>query len=201
MKTYSITPLHINGGKFNGTIYFLLDGHLLSMKFGTPMFNDYSAWKLDELKLATEPFAESTEGFTPLPMEPIVINEDEYKMIKLLFLDKILDTDEECEAFEAEVHALESSIPDCVHPYRYLEDPLLYSIETIEGLVHITYKPVHLTGSEWVGEEDDHRTLQGTWKNKQSLLHNQGFYNFLIPVMESLAANYNLDEKTADLFI
>lgn len=202
MKTFDITPLHMHGGLYNGNLFFLVDGRLMKIGFGTPAFNDYNAWKLNELTIQTKPFEEDTTDFTPLDIAPFTVTEQELAMMDLLFSDIELKTDEECNEFERQVHELEASIDGCVHPYRYLDDPLLISIDSAkEGLFHILHKPVNLTGSDWEGEEDDLRIFKGQWENKDTLLHSQGFYNFLIPVIESLAEHYELDNKSHDVFI
>lgn len=204
MKTFEITPLHVHGGLYNGRIFFLLNKRLLSMSFGTPAFNDYNAWKLEDIKFAKDEYV-MEEDLSPLPMKPFTITEDELTMIETVFIEKDFNNrDDLINPWVAEVEALETQFADCVHPLRYLDDTALLSIETTEGLQHVTFEANEKGSDEWndwVSYETMERPMQGEWVNKPSLLHHQGFYNFLIPVMEAMSEHYNLSNKSNDVFL
>lgn len=56
MKNYTIKHIHQDVSHFNGRLYFTLDGRLLILTVGTPNFNDYGEWRLEEFKFSKFPY-------------------------------------------------------------------------------------------------------------------------------------------------
>lgn len=80
MKNYTIKHIHQDVSHFNGRLYFTLDGRLLILTVGTPNFNDYGEWRLEEFKFSKFPYdPEGDEApLTPYEIEDIIINETEF---------------------------------------------------------------------------------------------------------------------------
>lgn len=208
MKTYEITPLHINAGAYNGKMFFLLDGRLLSITFGTPMFNDYSLWRLKEMVLSTEPYV-MEDDLIPFDFKPITITQDELDMLDIIFKPLTNDKKENIEKWVQEVLDWESKNPDYHHALRYIEgyEEILSTFEYKDNkLVHILFdaaKEKHEDISQdWEAEEGEHLEHE-KWTPKGNLAHYHGLYDLLIPVVESLMHHYQKEDavQTNDVFI
>lgn len=208
MKTYQITPLHINAGAYNGQIFFLLDNRLLTVNFGTPLYNDYNQWRLKDIILADQPY-KMEDGLTPFEFEPISITQDELDMLKLIFSPITNETDEEISEWENQVLSFEMRNPDYHNPLRYIAEyeEVLTSVELADNkLVHILFDAVHSkkddVNQEWESEEGEHLEHE-KWTPKGNLAYYHGLYDLLIPIVKTLMEHYKKEDAitTNDVFV
>jgi hypothetical protein len=126
-----ITHIHARVGAFNGFLFFVVDGRLLRVDVGTPMFNDYNEWRISDWNMSKAPYNpdEDDVELTPYKNFPeIEITDKELRMLDTstsISLGKITD-DSEVEAFNAEFPDVDS-ISGVM--YKYQRRMVIYSSE------------------------------------------------------------------------
>jgi hypothetical protein len=92
MNDIEIKHIHADVTYFNGSLYFLVDNRLLVVHVGTPNFNDYGEWRINEFKLSKLPYNPLDNTVTLKPYDnfkSVFINKTD-----LEFLDKMSFDDE-----------------------------------------------------------------------------------------------------------
>lgn len=130
-----IKHIHASVGAFNGSLYFLVDNRLLRVGVGTPLFNDYNEWRLDEFTISSEPY--NPEGnaveLQPFEFSDIEIDDSDLRMIE--FGSKLSDVNYDFD--EEEYKNLREEFPD-VDPY-------------ISGIMYKTRKRMTISGEDFEG--------------------------------------------------
>lgn len=187
MRAHTIESLHHNVHRFNGKMYFLLDGRLLSVTVGTPSFNDYGEWRINYMELSSLPYDPAGDEGTKIKNEfftPISVTDKE-----LAYFDAFLSysdlTDEE---FYSRTNQFLSDNPGTVCPYDYLSEPFLAS-GFMKGDTELTHFITKNDGKdEKTGEPSvdiDGEFKAADWEKRADITVDQGMFNILIPMMEA----------------
>lgn len=196
MKTYKLEPSHFQKSVFQCCASFLLDGRLIHFEFGTPNFNDYSEWRLDEIKFSDLPYdpSQNDEGFVLKPIQNfphIELTERELEWLGHFFSFEMangLDDDEQIEAFNNKSKELLDKYPNSVNPFDYigLERPLtsVTYVETPNEMTHYIYDETGFDSNNEPEYSIVEEVLTSDWEMKEDITHHHGLYNLLIPIME-----------------
>ncbi len=76
-----LTKLHENLGTFNGSVYYEMNGLLVSISMGTPNFNDYGEWNIYEISINHYKPEENSIELRPGKAFSMEITEDEFKSL------------------------------------------------------------------------------------------------------------------------
>lgn len=199
MSKHLIESIHAEIGNFNGFLYFKVDNRLLTLSVSTPNFNDYSEWRISDFSYASEEYNPdgNTVELKPIDnFEPIQLSNKELEFLNL-FSEKDHST------FDKNINDFISNHEDAINPYLYLDSTLLSSyIDLDSKLAHQIYKsntskelpsiPEYTTIQEAI---PDYTTKHENWTNKKDITVEQGFYNILIPIMESYVNHYRQENE------
>lgn len=160
-----ITHIHARVGTFNGSLYFVIDGRLLRIEVGTPMFNDYNEWRISDWNMSKAPYnpEENDEELTPYKDFPeIEITEKELRMLDTLTsisFGKITD--------DSEVEAFNTEFPD---------------VSDICGIMYKGRK--RMTIHDW---ENDKTIKMSDWDKKKD---KTSFEKVFFPILENFRIGY-----------
>lgn len=174
-----ITSLHASIGTFNGTIYFLVDGRLLTMEVCTPNFNDYNEFRISDIRLAKKEYEPegNTVYLTPYDIKPFEIDEKELAFLDKWFTSSEIDFENEADNESSPFHYLDPNLP-------------LTSCNFDTGYRHAVFHK-----GDWQEELDCFKVRNDTWKltteiPKAKLYEDGGMYSLLAHISEGIFNNY-----------
>lgn len=200
MSKHKLEMVHMHIGMFQGGAGFLLDGRLIHFQFGTPNFNDYNEWRLNDIKFSNLPYDPSQNDIELTPVDnfkTIELTDRELEWLGHFFsfeANEGFEEDKDADAFDAISNQILEKYPNSCNPWDYLgeERPLTsctYSDNPNE-LTHFIYDEVNI-------DKDDNpvfrcvdKVITSEWKPKGDITLHHGIYDLIIPIMEQVKEIY-----------
>ncbi len=200
MSKHKLQMIHLETGTFQCSAVFLLDGRLLNFEFGTPNFNDYSEWRLNDIKFSNLPYEPSGNDIELQPVDnfkTIELTDRELEWLGHFFsfeANKGFQDQKEVDAFDTISNQILEKHANSCDPWDYLgNDRPLTSVtysDTPNELTHFIYDEVGIDKNDNPIFNQVDKVLTSEWEPKGDITLHHGIYDLIIPITEQVKEIY-----------